>query len=65
MITSSGRDATLTPEGRRFRDEVGRYELLVALDDDLGTVTERLARWSARCVEAGAFPPDPRKRAAG
>ncbi|MET0188340.1 MAG: hypothetical protein ABW212_05025 [Pseudonocardia sediminis] len=71
LITSADSDAGLTPAGLRFRDEVeartdaSQDELIAALGDDLGTVVERLARWSARCVEAGAFPPDVRKRAAG
>ncbi|RZT84756.1 hypothetical protein EV383_1610 [Pseudonocardia sediminis] len=71
LITGSGADTALTAAGRRFRDDVEARSddtqtgLLEALGDDLGPVTERLAAWSARCVEAGAFPPDVRKRAAG
>lgn len=71
LITSADSGATLTPEGRRFRDDIeartddAQDQLLAAVGDDLDIVVERLNRWSARCVEAGAFPPDPRKRAAG
>lgn len=71
LITGSGAGTTLTDAGRRFRDDVEartddtQAGLMLALGDDLSTVTERLARWSQRCVEAGAFPPDVRKRAAG
>ncbi len=71
LITGSGADTVLTPAGRRFRDAIeaatdeSQADLMAALGDDTATVTERLTRWSARCVEAGAFPPDVRKRAAG
>lgn len=71
LVTGAGAGAELTPEGRRFRDDLEartddtQDELLAALGDDLDVVVERLTRWSARCVEAGQFPPDPRKRAAG
>lgn len=66
-------DGALTEPGRDFRDGI---EMLTdaceqpvvdalgatgVLDDDL----DRLATWSARCVDAGAFPPDVYKRAAG
>ena len=66
-------DGTLTPAGHGFRDSLETLtdaceqpivESLAAgghLDTDL----ERLARWSDRCVAAGAFPPDAFKRAAG
>ena len=39
--------------------------IVAALGDDLDDVVDQLAVWSARCVEAGAFPPDVFKRAAG
>ena len=71
LVTGTGSGTTLTDAGRRFRDAIedrtddSQAGLLEALGDDLGTVTERLAGWSRRCVEAGTFPPDVRKRAAG
>ena len=39
--------------------------IVTALGDDLGSVIDQLDEWSARCVAAGAFPPDVFKRAAG
>lgn len=61
----------ITDSGRRFRDAVeaatdtAQAGLVAALGDRLGPLTEQLDAWSRRCVEAGTFPPDPRKRAAG
>lgn len=71
LITGTGAGTTLTADGRRFRDAVetvtdtSQADLMTVLGDDTAAVTERLRRWSDRCVEAGAFPPDVRKRAAG
>jgi hypothetical protein len=62
---------TITDRGRAVRDaiedatDLAQRDLLEAVGDDLDTIVERLDAWSQRCVEAGAFPPDPRKRAAG
>ena len=36
-----------------------------ALGADLDATIDALAGWSQTCVDAGTFPPDPRKRAAG
>ena len=64
-------DDALTPEGRAFREQIeaatdtAQDTLLAAVGDDLGAVVEQTDAWSRRCVEAGAFPPDIRKRAAG
>jgi hypothetical protein len=64
-------DATLTVRGRQVRQEIeartDRMEqpLVDAIGEDLERALERLNRWGAACIEAGAFPPDPRKRAAG
>lgn len=61
----------LTGAGRAFRADLeARTDHAVApvveaLGDDLGGVTGALERWGAACIEADAFPPDPRKRAAG
>ena len=38
---------------------------MAAIGDDLASVVEQTDAWSQLCVEAGAFPPDIRKRAAG
>lgn len=71
LITGTGPDTTLTDAGRAFRAAVedttdaAQADLVAALGDDLSSATERLDRWSDACVEAGAFPPDVRKRAAG
>ncbi|MBW0106956.1 hypothetical protein, partial [Pseudonocardia sp. KRD291] len=60
LVTGSGTGTTLTDAGRRFRDGIEdrtddtQAGLLESLGDDLRTVTEALARFSQRCVEAGA-----------
>jgi hypothetical protein len=64
-------DGALTDRGRSFRDgieaatDAAQAELIEALGGRLGALTEELDGWSKLCVEAGAFPPDIRKRAAG
>jgi hypothetical protein len=64
-------DGRITPAGRSFRDAVetatdtAQADLVAALEPGLAALTEQLDAWSKRCVEAGAFPPDVRKRAAG
>lgn len=64
-------DGAITGRGRRLRDDIeattdaAQAELVEALGSGLGALAEELDGWSARCVEAGAFPPDIRKRAAG
>lgn len=61
----------ITEAGRATRDAVEaatdrtQDALIAALGADLAGVTSSLEGWSQRCVEAGAFPPDVRKRAAG
>ena len=61
----------LTGAGRAFRADLeartdhAMAPVLSALDGELDAVVDALGRWSAACVSAGAFPPDPRKRAAG
>lgn len=65
------RDGALTEAGRQGRraveaaTDLAEQSLVDALGDDLDHVVERLDDWSARCVAAGAFPPDTLKRAAG
>jgi hypothetical protein len=64
-------DDTLTAAGRAFREQIeaatdtAQDTLLAAVGNDLKAVVEQTDVWSQRCVDAGAFPPDIRKRAAG
>jgi hypothetical protein len=64
-------DGAITDAGRAVRDRIeeatdrGQAELVDALGGALGALAEQLDGWSERCVDAGAFPPDIRKRAAG
>ncbi|MDQ3148011.1 MAG: hypothetical protein M3R01_13980, partial [Actinomycetota bacterium] len=64
-------DGMFTGEGRAYRAELERRTdalqqgLVDALGDDLDEVLSRCDEWSAAVVAAGAFPPDPLKRAAG
>jgi hypothetical protein len=61
----------LSAAGRAYRDELEaatdamEQGIVAALGDDLETTVAQLEKWSARCIEAGAFPPDAYKRAAG
>ena len=65
------RDGALTDAGREQRraveaaTDLAEQPVVEALGDDLPFIVERLDAWSARCVAAGAFPPDVLKRAAG
>jgi len=62
---------TLTPLGAELRQriedrtDVGERTAVDALGDRFETVVNQLEAWSAMCVDARAFPPDPFKRAAG
>lgn len=64
-------DGRLTRDGARLRTDLevetnqGERQLVEALGADLDPVVAALDRWSTRCIAAGAFPPDPGKRAAG
>lgn len=64
-------DWQITAAGRSFRDTVeertdaGQRTLVQALGDELESVITQVTPWSDRCVRAGAYPFDPRKRAAG
>jgi hypothetical protein len=62
QLTIEGRDLRLRVEQATDRAE---RVVLEAIGDDLGHVLGRLGEWSTACVQAGAFPPDPFKRAAG
>jgi hypothetical protein len=61
----------LTVEGRDFRDTIEQrtdrtqHTVIEALGDRLEPVLRHTSAWSHRCVAAGTFPADPRKRAAG
>jgi hypothetical protein len=61
----------LTEVGRRERDaleaqtDAMEASIVDALGDHLDADVALLDDWSARCVAAGAFPPDVYKRAAG
>lgn len=61
-LTAAGRAARQRIEDRTDALEQGVVE---ALGDRLDHVVERCSTWSATCVDARLFPPDPFKRAAG
>ena len=64
-------DGELTAAGCEFRNNIedatdaAQAGLIAALGDTAEYVIEKLNIWSARCIDNGAFPDDPRKRAAG
>jgi hypothetical protein len=64
-------DGALTPGGRAAREaievatDVAQQRVIDALGDELDELLATLGRWADRVVEAGWFPPDPYKRAAG
>ena len=64
-------DGRLTAAGRAVRDDIEavtdamEQSIVDALGDDVDAIIEQLDAWSARCIAAGAFPPDVFKRAAG
>jgi hypothetical protein len=61
----------LAEAGRRARQDVEdrtdalEQPVVDAIGPDLDRVLERLNAWGAACIAAGAFPPNPLKRAAG
>jgi hypothetical protein len=61
----------LTAEGRAARQHIEddtdalQAPVVSALGDELPHLVDRCSAWSAACVEARLFPPDPFKRAAG
>lgn len=63
-------DGALTAAGREQRDaieaatDLAQHRVVGALDDLDGLVAT-LGGWADRVVDAGWFPPDPLKRAAG
>jgi hypothetical protein len=72
-LTASGliADWQLTKDGWRFRTQLedrtdeSQRTLIRALGHRLTPVLAKVSAWSDRCIAAGAFPSDPRKRAAG
>ncbi len=64
-------DGGITDAGRAVRDaleaatDASQESLIAAIGGDLDMVTSAFEGWSRLCVEARAFPPDDRKRAAG
>lgn len=61
-LTIEGLDLRIRIEQATDRAE---RAVLDAIGDDLEPAVAQLSTWSAACVAAGAFPPDPYKRAAG
>jgi hypothetical protein len=72
-LTVSGLMANweLTEDGQAFRTRVeqrtdaSQRTLIRALGHQLPDLLARVSAWSDRCIAAGMFPSDPRKRAAG
>jgi hypothetical protein len=61
-LTDLGTAVRADVEARTDATQTG---IVDALGADLDDVVTQLDRWSAMCIAAGTFPPDPRKRAAG
>jgi hypothetical protein len=65
------RDGALTGEGMaerlsiEQRTDAQEQPIVAALGDRIDEVCSRLNHWGQLCIEAGAFPPDVLKRAAG
>jgi len=65
------RDGALTGEGRaerlsiEQRTDAQEQPIVAGLGDRLDEVCSDLNHWGQLCIEAGAFPPDILKRAAG
>ena len=62
QLTESGRALRASVEAATDAQE---QSIVDALGDRLDEVCAQLEQWGARCIEAGAFPPDILKRAAG
>ena len=61
-LTDSGLAGRL---GIEQRTDAQEQQIVAALGDRLEEVCDRLNHWGQLCIEAGAFPPDILKRAAG
>lgn len=62
QLTESGRALRASIEADTDAQE---HSIVDALGDRVNEVCAQLEQWSTRCIEAGAFPPDILKRAAG
>lgn len=64
-------ESGLTPDGQKLRHSIEErtdameQPLIEAIGTDLDKLLGLLNNWSAKCIEAKAFPPDQYKRAAG
>jgi hypothetical protein len=70
LIQTADGDAGLTVAGLDYRREIEARtdaldQPLIDAIGDLEAIIEPLQTWSQRCIDAGSFPPDPFKRAAG
>jgi hypothetical protein len=61
-LTAAGQDVRLSIEADTDRLDA---PVIAALGDDLPRVLAELEPWGRACIDAGAFPPDHFKRAAG
>jgi len=65
------RDGELSAEGHRVRaaieetTDAQERHIVDQLGAGLPGLCDTLESWAQRCIDRGAFPPDPRKRAAG
>jgi hypothetical protein len=61
----------LSDTGQGFRDRIEQrtdaleFPIAAAMGPEIQPILDQLNDWSQRCIDAGAFPPDPFKRAAG
>jgi uncharacterized protein (DUF849 family) len=71
LLERLGRTPATIAQTREFRDAVeaatdaSQADLVAAVGADLDAVVAQLDTWSQACIDGGAFPIDPRKRAAG
>ena len=70
LIHAADQDHALTDVGLDYRREIeartdALNQPLIDAIGDLDAIIDPLRTWSASCIQAGSFPPDPFKRAAG
>lgn len=70
MIDAANQDHALTGVGLDYRREIEARtdaldQPLIDAIGDLDAIVDPLRTWSTSCIQAGSFPPDPFKRAAG
>jgi hypothetical protein len=58
-------DGRLARQELEYRTDQQEQSIVTALGSQLDEVCDQLNAWGQRCIEAGAFPPDILKRAAG